>query len=339
MLCVCGLFGYSFLSVLLSWSICSCLCLFVLLSLFCHRFKRRLQYECLTLCFVSPALQPHQTPPNLLSSPSAGWSRFHPVGKREKKTQQQINSDLTSENLWGSASHHLSSVFHNHSPSPEPSLIVPRQAYEFKKKKKKQTPTVTEPSRGAPSKYSEPSPWLLTQPIIYGLADALAWDCFFCSPALDHWVKSWSSWVVYFLFFFQEPLASEHTNPDRSISRWRVATAAVIRGSAASGSRRQSWSFISTHSAFEYELWTNTFLKFKCMKEKKTPGLWHLSIIIQPRGSLVKLLLLTGMKGHFHKNTIMLQTQQVAGPRQEARNRWKNLCASEMNYLHKDHQM
>lgn len=54
------------------------------------------------------------------------WSFFfHLVGKKKKKKKvekKQINAGLSSETLLGLAGHHLSSVFHNHSASLEPSM-------------------------------------------------------------------------------------------------------------------------------------------------------------------------------------------------------------------------
>lgn len=50
---------------------------------------------------------------------------FHLVGKKKKKKKvekKQINAGLSSETLLGLAGHHLSSVFHNHSASLEPSM-------------------------------------------------------------------------------------------------------------------------------------------------------------------------------------------------------------------------
>lgn len=76
----------------------------------------------LYLCILL-TLPPHQTQPNTLFFLSV-CQLVEPlfIQSAQKVEQKQINAGLSSETLLGLAGHHLSSVFHNHSLSLEPSM-------------------------------------------------------------------------------------------------------------------------------------------------------------------------------------------------------------------------
>lgn len=203
---------------------------------------------------------PHEPKPNLqflfiylfsISLWAGGGAFIHEPKKIERK---QINAGLLSQTLLGLVGHHLSSVFHNHSLSLEASvgffLIVPLQAKEFKKKKNITFTELRREELGVNTSSHHPSS--LHIPLFIGLADALAWDCFFCSLSVVY--SPSLSKVMIQLGFLLELLASKHANPGCRISSWHVAPGAVIRGCAVPGSWCQSRSPILTHSAFEYVL-------------------------------------------------------------------------------------
>lgn len=81
-----------------------------------------------TLSHIFLTAPPHHTQTNLLfflSVVSAGGAFFSSSRQKKKKKKvekKQINAGLSSETLLGLAGHHLSSVFHNHSASLEPSM-------------------------------------------------------------------------------------------------------------------------------------------------------------------------------------------------------------------------
>lgn len=96
--------------------------------IFCFLVQRKLPQPS-TLSHIFLTAPPHHTQTNLLfflSVVSAGGAFFSSSRQKKKKKKKvekkQINAGLSSETLLGLAGHHLSSVFHNHSASLEPSM-------------------------------------------------------------------------------------------------------------------------------------------------------------------------------------------------------------------------
>ena len=169
--------------------------------------------------------------------------------KGDKTEQKQINAELHGETRLGLATRHLSSVFHNHSLSRGActGFFNCPSAGRSLRRRRKTTFTELSGVNTAPR-----TPHYL-------------WPCrcsrlglLLLQPSLDHWVRiqPWvCSWELYF---------------------W-LSVALCAQRRQAAGAGAGSSSRLAAH--------LNTCLKqtcVSCIKCVKTPGLWQLSIIIQP---------------------------------------------------------